>query len=150
MTPDIEQPISVLLIDDDEDDFLITNRVMGNIPATPFELEWCDSFSKATKLIEARAYDIYLVDYQLGEHTGFELLKIAEPDKRQEPSILITGANDRHIEKQAVRLGASDYLIKGAFDADLLPRSLNYALGRKRAEAQRYQHLIERNQGRDR
>lgn len=46
-------------------------------------------------------------------------------------------------------LGVSDYLVKGAFDAELLSRSLEYALGRKQAEAQRLQHLIELNQAKD-
>lgn len=141
--------ISILLIDDDEDDYLITKRIIKKIPDSRFSLEWCASFDEARELIGKRSHDIYLVDYQLGEHTGFELFNIAEPEKRQEPFILLTGANDRHIEKQAVKLGASDYLIKGAFDYELLSRSLNYALGRKQAEAQRFQHLIELNQAKD-
>lgn len=144
-----EENVSVLLIDDDEDDFLITQRVAKRIPDSRFRLEWCSSFDKAKEYISERAYDIYLVDYQLGEHTGFELLKIAEPEKRQEPFILLTGANDKTIERQAVELGASDFLVKGSFDAELLSRSLNYALGRKQAEAHRIQHLIELNQAKD-
>jgi len=144
-----EKHISVLLIDDDEDDYLITKRIIKKIPEARFSLDWCSTFDDAKKLINRRSHDIFLVDYLLGEHTGFELLKYAEPEKRQEPFILLTGANDRHIEKQAVKLGASDYLIKGAFDYELLSRSLNYALGRKQAEAQRFQHLIELNQAKD-
>lgn len=144
-----ETPIKVLLIDDDEDDYLITKRVIRRIPESRFSLDWCASFDEARDLINKRSHDIYLVDYQLGEHTGFELLRIAEPEKRQEPFILLTGANNRQIEKQAVKLGASDYLLKGSFDEELLSRSLSYALGRKQAEAQRFQHLIELNQAKD-
>lgn len=144
-----DNPTSILFIDDDEDDYLITKRVLARIPDSKFSLDWCSSFEEAVELIDQRSHDIYLVDYQLGERTGFELLKIAEPEKRQEPFILLTGANDRRIEKQAVKLGASDYLLKGSFDAELLSRSLNYALGRKQAEAQRFQHLIELNQAKD-
>lgn len=149
MNPESETHISVLLIDDDEDDYLITNRVVERIPESRFMLDWCSSFEQAKELIAGGAYDIYLVDYQLGEHTGFELLSMAEPEKRQEPFILLTGANDRKIEKRAVELGASDFLVKGSFDSELLSRSLNYALGRKQAEAQRIQHLIELNQAKD-
>lgn len=144
-----EKNISVLLIDDDEDDFLITQRVAKRIPDSRFKLEWCSSFDAAKEQIAAHRHDIYLVDYKLGEHTGFDLLKLAEPEKRQEPFILLTGANDKTIERQAVELGASDFLVKGSFDAELLSRSLNYALGRKQAEAHRIQHLIELNQAKD-
>lgn len=149
MNPTLEKNISVLLVDDDEDDYLIVNRVVKKIPGSRFVLDWCSSFDEAKDLIAKRSHDIYLVDYQLGENTGFELLRMAEPEKRQEPFILLTGTNHRQIEKQAVKLGASDYLVKGAFDADLLSRSLSYALGRKEAEAQRIQHLIELNQAKD-
>src|SRR5690606_13132976 len=94
-------------------------------------------------------HDIYLIDYQLGEHTGLELLQLAEPGKRPEPFILLTNSSDQRVEKQAMKLGASDYLVKDVFDSDLLSRTLSYALGRKQAEAHRLQHLIELNQAKD-
>jgi two-component system sensor histidine kinase/response regulator len=144
-----EKPINILLTDDDEDDYLITKHVFAKIPDSPFVLEWCPSFEKARRLIAGGSHDIYLLDYRLGEHTGLELLKFAEPGKRREPFILLTGTGDHHVEKQAMKLGASDYLIKGSFDAELLSRTLNYALGRKEAEEQRLQQLIELNQAKD-
>jgi signal transduction histidine kinase len=149
MMPTTESPITVLLIDDDEDDYLITKRVVEKIPDSPFRLDWCSSFDEAKKLVAEGTHDIYLIDYRLGEHTGFELLSAAKPDKRPEPFILLTGASERQIERQAMKLGASDYLVKGSFDAELLSRTLNYALGRKQAETQRIQHLIELNQAKD-
>ena len=149
MKPTTESPISILLVDDDEDDYLITKRVIERIPDGRFELEWCSSYEEAREQIAEGFHDLYLIDYQLGGHTGFDLLEEAEPEKRHEPFILLTGATDRHLEQQAVRLGASDYLVKGTFDAELLSRSLNYALGRKQAEAQRLRHLIELNQAKD-
>lgn len=149
MRPPVENTVTILLIDDDEDDFLITKRIIGNIPDSPFQLEWCSSFDEAKKLVAEGTHDIYLIDYRLGEHTGFELLAEAKADKRTEPFILLTGASERQIERQAMKLGASDYLVKGSFDAELLSRTLSYALGRKQAEAQRIQHLIELNQAKD-
>lgn len=149
MKPATESPISILLVDDDEDDYLITKRVIERIPDSRFNLDWCSSFEDAREQIAEGFHDLYLIDYQLGERTGFELLEEAEPDKRREPFILLTGATDRELEKRAVTLGASDYLVKGTFGAELLSRSLRYALGRKEAEAQRLQHLIGLNQAKD-
>lgn len=146
---DSEEPIRILLIDDDEDDYLITKRAIDKIPDSPFTLEWCSDYDLAKELISERNHDIYLVDYQLGEHTGLDILKDSEVERRLEPFILLTGANDRHVEKQAMRLGASDYLAKGSFDPELLARTLSYALGRKRSEIMRMQHLIELNQAKD-
>jgi signal transduction histidine kinase len=149
MTKTAENSSTILLVDDDEDDYLITERVFTKIPNSPFVLQWCPSFDEAKRLIAEHSHDIYLIDYRLGEHTGLELLEFAEPGKRSEPFILLTGTGDQRVEKRAMKLGAADYLVKGAFSAELLSRTLSYALGRKRAEVQRLQHLIELNQAKD-
>lgn len=141
--------ISVLLVDDDEDDYLIIKYVFSQIPDSPFVLEWCSSFDRAKVLITGHEHDIYLIDYRLGEHNGLELLEFAQPQKRPEPFILLTGAGDKEIEKKSMNLAAADYLVKGTFKADLLSRTLYYSLGRKQIEEQRLQHLIELNTTKD-
>lgn len=144
-----ESHITVLLVDDNEADATTMRRLLKRLTEPRCKLEWCASFEEAKKRIAEHAHDVYLIDYHLGKHTGFELLKLAEPDKRPEPFILLTETGDRTIERQATKLGASDYLVRGALDAEMLASSINYALGRKQAEAQRFQHLIELNQAKD-
>lgn len=142
-------PLSVLLIDDDEEDFIIIKKILARITGSPYELKWCSSFDQAKIAIANHEHDVYLVDYQLGEHTGLEILEFAEPQKRSEPFILLTGAGDAQIEKESMKLGAVDYLVKGTFKAELLSRTLNYALGRKEIEEQRLQHYVEINRTKD-
>jgi signal transduction histidine kinase len=145
-----QTPVSILLIDNDEHDYRVVNRFVKRMREPEFKVEWCPSFDVAKELIAQYSHDMYLVDYRLDDdHTGFELLKIAEPDKRPEPFILLTETNDRSIERQALKLGASDCLARNSLDTELLLNSFNYALGRKEAEAQRFQHLIELNQAKD-
>ncbi len=141
--------ISILLVDDDKKEYLSTNRLVKRVTEPKCKLEWCSSFEKAKELIAQHSHDLYMIDYKLGEHSGMDLLRMVEPDKRPEPFILLTDVADRTIERQALKLGASDYLVKGAFDAELLSNSFNYSLGRKQAEAQRFEHLIELNQAKD-
>lgn len=141
--------IRVLLIDDDEDDYLIVRSLVERISGRPFQLEWTPQFSEAKKRLATSEYDIFLIDYRLGQHNGLELLEHGEPYARKEPFIILTGAGDRDIEKSAMKLGAADYLVKGSFDRELLSRTLHYALQRKQMETQRLQHLIELNQAKD-
>lgn len=141
--------VKVLLVDDDEDDFLIIGRVFDNIPDSPFHLTWCADYEEAKELISKRQHDIYLIDYRLGAQTGLELLEYAQPYKRSEPFILLTGVGDREIEKKSMKLAASDYLVKGSFNAELLARTLYYALERKQFEEQRLKYLIEVNRAKD-
>lgn len=143
------QQVRVLLIDDDEDDYILIRHVFSRIPDLPFILEWCSSYSKAKKLINQRKHDIYLIDYNLGKFNGLDLLKFAEPEKRAEPFIMLTGMGDRETEHKSLKLAAADYLVKGTFGPELLSRTLLYSLGRKQVEQQRVAHLLELNQTKD-
>lgn len=141
--------IKVLLVDDDEDDYLIIRQVFSRIPDSPFQLEWCSQFDKAKSLIDQQNHDIYLIDYRLSGQTGLELLEYAQPYKRSEPFILLTGVGDRDIEVRSMKLAAADYLVKGTINAELLARTLYYSLERKQFEEQRVGSLIKLNKAKD-
>lgn len=149
MTTPKPNKIRLLLVDDDEDDYLIVRSLVEKIPDTPFSLDWTPSFSEAKRFLNDADHDLYLIDYRLGRHSGLELLEFAAPHTRPEPFIILTGAGDKDIEKSAMKLGAADYLVKGSFDRELLSRTLHYALQRKQMETQRVQHLLELNQAKD-
>jgi two-component system sensor histidine kinase/response regulator len=53
------------------------------------------------------------------------------------------------VEQQAMDIGASDYLVKGSFDSELLSRVLRYSIQRKALEAQRIKQLVEVNRSKD-
>jgi two-component system sensor histidine kinase/response regulator len=149
MVPAASNKFRVLLIDDDEDDYLIVRRLIDKIPNSPFVITWQSSYQKAEQLIKKGGFDLYLVDYLLGEHSGLKLLESAKPHERPEPFIILTGAGDDHIEQTAMRLGASDYIVKGTFTTEILSRSMRYALQRKTAEEQRVQNLIALSKAKD-
>jgi signal transduction histidine kinase len=141
--------VRVLLVDDDEDDFIIIKKLISQIKDSSFTLDWTSSFDEAILLIESRSHDLYLIDYRLGAQTGLDLLRIVLPQERSEPFILLTGAGDHDIERQSMKLAAADYLVKGTFDTHLLSRTLHYALQRKQMEEQRLAHLVELNRSKD-
>jgi signal transduction histidine kinase len=141
--------VRVLLVDDDEDDHLIIKKTFAQIANSPFILEWTPSYAEAKKLITKEKHDVYLIDYRLGEHTGLDLLRFAKPEKRLQPFILLTGANDQKIEWSSMMLAASDYLVKGSFDSHLLSRTIFYAIQQKRFEAKRLEQLVELNRSKD-
>lgn len=141
--------IKILLIDDDEDDALLFKTVVRKIPDNQFEVEWISSYEEAREAIARSEHDVYVIDYLLGAENGTELLKEFQAVQRRQPFIMLTGAADGRREKEAMTLGAADYLIKGAFDEQLLSRVLQYSIQRKLLEAQRIQHLIEVNKSKD-
>ena len=86
----------------------------------------------ALEMMAGQEYDVYLLDYRLGSGTGVELLRAARQRGSQAPIIMLTGQGDREVDLEAMRGGADDYLTKGQINADLLERSLRYALERAR------------------
>jgi len=133
--PDTSQSlIRVLLVDDDEEDYLITRELFAEMNGGRYELQWLDQFDTALDAILTRQHDIYLVDYRLGARSGLDLVQEGRRQGNCAPMILLTGLGDHEVDLQAMRAGAADFLVKGQINATFLERSLRYALERKRAE----------------
>lgn len=128
-----EPPLRLLLIEDDEDDFLIIRDLLREAGNLHYVLEWVDSFERGLNAIDSDSHDLYLIDYRLGADSGLELVRHASARGIQHPLILLTGQDDSELDARALDLGASDYLVKGQFDGRLLGRSIRYALERATA-----------------
>ena len=127
-----DQTLRILLVDDDEDDYLITRDLLSDIDEFSFKLDWRDSYVSGLQAIRCRHYDVCLLDYYLGERNGLELLQEALNCGIKTPFILLTGRGDRTIDSQAIQAGAADYLVKGQITGALLERSIRHALERQR------------------
>jgi diguanylate cyclase (GGDEF)-like protein len=123
----MNNPLNVLLVDDSEDDYIITRDLFYETEDSQVNLEWVTSYDEALERIKQRRHDVYIFDYSLGEHTGVELLEWAVELGVTVPVIIQTGHRDREIDLQAMRAGATDYLVKGRTDASLLERTVRYA-----------------------
>ena len=128
-------PLRVLLVEDDEDDYILTRSLFSEIKGRAFDLVWMKNYKDGLEAVLSGHHDICLVDFRLGASNGIELLSEAEANGNQAPIILLTGQGEHEIDVQAMRAGAADYLVKGRLDAALLERSIRYALERKRAAA---------------
>jgi PAS domain S-box-containing protein len=126
--------VKVLLVDDDEDDYILTCDLLSESQGTRFELEWASTWNVALEVMSQNQHDIYLLDYRLGEHNGLELLQQAVANGCRAPIILLTGQGDHEIDIEAMKAGAADYLDKSQIRAPLLERSIRYAIERKKAE----------------
>lgn len=127
-------PVKVLLVDDDEDDYILTRDWFSEMADTRFELEWVNNYEQALEAIAKCQHDVYLFDYRLGSHNGLELLREALSYGCLAPIILLTGQGDHEVDIEAMKAGAADYLDKSLLGAPLLERSIRYAIERKQAE----------------
>lgn len=128
--------IKVLLVDDDEEDYLITADVMAEIEGTAFEITWRSSFDAAVEALATGRYDLLVFDYRLGAETGIDLLRHAVERGYPAPVILLTGQQDTEVDNEAIRLGAADYLIKGKITPDSFARAVRHAMEKHRVLTQ--------------
>jgi two-component system, cell cycle sensor histidine kinase and response regulator CckA len=129
---EVEQ-IRVLLVEDDEDDYILTRGLFNEVRGHRFQLEWFTSYALGLEAMVRNQHDVCLVDYRLGPRTGVELLRDAVQRGCQAPIILLTGSGQHQVDLEAMKAGAADYLVKSNLHADGLERSIRYALERKRA-----------------
>src|SRR5678815_1109285 len=144
-----DRPIKVLLVDDDEDDYVMTRELLREASRGAFQLDWICNYEEAIVAIERREHAVYLLDYRLGEQSGLDILRNAGGRNPQSPMILLTGQGDELVDLEAMKEGAADYLVKSQLTSDLLYRSIRYAMERSktsqslRESEERYQRLVE-------
>ncbi|WP_439862129.1 EAL domain-containing protein [Pseudomonas sp. MBLB4136] len=146
-----QRSLRLLLIEDDEDDYLITRDLLGDAKQLHFQLDWVSHYDGALDAIRRNEHDLYLVDYRLGAESGLDLIAAAQAENVQTPFILLTGQGDDELDAYAIDMGASDYLVKGQFDGRSLARSIRYALSRAQSRSalsdsqSRYRLLFDAN-----
>jgi signal transduction histidine kinase len=131
----------ILLIEDDEEDYFLTKSYLKDMRGHSIELDWVSSYNEGLEHIASQAYDIVLVDYNLGDHNGLDLTREARQRGYMLPIILLTGHGNYEIDLLAMKAGATDYLSKGETTPLLLERAIRYAIEHKQHE----EALVEAN-----
>ncbi len=112
------KPDSILLLDDDAwtaDTALEMLRFQG------FHAEWAATLADALQKLNGRAFDLVLLDLDLGDERGESLVAEAEQNHVKLPPILVVSAEASEEGKAAAeRVGAIGFLRKPYVVRDLL------------------------------
>ncbi|MDB6168652.1 MAG: response regulator receiver modulated diguanylate cyclase [Verrucomicrobia bacterium] len=118
----------ILMIDDDRMQYRLTQEHFKNFRGETFDLEWSPTYEDGlAKLLEGK-HAACLLDYQLGEHNGLELIRAAVEAGSRMPIVFLTAESSESVDIEAMNAGALDYLVKGEISSQTLERSLRYAL----------------------
>jgi PAS domain S-box-containing protein len=120
--------LNILLVEDDEDDFVLFKAILSKIVSFTHQLNWAKNYNEAAELIRKDHHDIYFFDYFLGSKTGLELLDVLQKKDEDLPAILLTGKGNNELDRNAIDKGALDYLEKGSINAEALERSIRHAI----------------------
>lgn len=133
--PKTRKKLTLLLVEDNEDDYLLTKSHITKAFANQCRLDRVKSYEEALLASERFGYDVYLIDYMLGEHDGLALARALKPTLPEtSPIIILTGMDRRDLDILAIQEGVSDCIYKDQLSAPLLERAIQYALARKQSE----------------
>jgi diguanylate cyclase (GGDEF)-like protein len=130
----MEKRIKILFIDREQGEYLLIADLLSQIRHVSYELTWINQLDAALNAILSGAYDVVLLDFFWGDRNARELLDTLKTQLHKTPVVVMTDVMETEVDRAAIASGASDYLIKGQIDSQLLERTLRYAIERKQAE----------------
>lgn len=132
-SPSLASMNKVLLIEDNPGDARLVEIFLSES-----DLQHCEVINKTTlsagleTLGRGEEFAAILLDLTLPDSRGFETLEKLVAQFPQNNIIVLTGLADKDIGLKAVKAGAQDFLIKGAFDSESLAKSLRYSIERNK------------------
>ena len=123
----------VLLIEDNPGDARLVEILLEES-----DLVNCKITNKTTlkdgiaELEQHKDYSAVLLDLSLPDSFGIQTLEHLIALFPKENIIVLTGVSDKNLGIEAVKGGAQDFLIKGAFDSELLAKSIRFSIERSR------------------
>lgn len=112
-----------------EDDAFVARLAQRRLENDGFVVTISDDGEAGLKLAQSGAFDIILLDHMLPNMSGLDILKALQPDPPA-PIIMVSGSAELAVAVEAMRIGASDYVIKetdGSY-LDLLPQTIGRVL----------------------
>lgn len=99
----------ILVIEDDNETALWTKEFLEE---SGFDVTHFSTVTDAVSNVTFNKYDLILLDLNLPDYDGFELMKFINKNKISIPAIVISAYNDIKTKLQAFKYGASDYMTK--------------------------------------
>jgi len=129
-----------------EDDIDIALNMKDYLEECGFKLTIFTTITDATINISLNNYDLILLDLNLPDFTGYELLKYLNKNKISIPTIVISAYSDTKSKLEAFKLGSDDYMIK-PIDMEELEARIWVQLGKNsKIKSDNTQNIFEEKQ----
>jgi PAS domain S-box-containing protein len=144
--------LSILVIEDNIGDFvLIEDYLIDQFPN--INVIHCDDYKSSISLLENSQEEISLIllDLNLPELGGLELINGMLSHNFEIPIIILTGYTDLEMAKKSLQMGIYDYLVKDEINPVILHKTITFTLNRSsfihqiEHEKQNYENLFNFN-----
>jgi DNA-binding response OmpR family regulator len=115
------KPVRILVVDDDP---AYSEGISILLESEGYSCRAVNDSKTALKVLESKNFEILLVDWQMPEMSGIELIQQirSHPDHRQKYIIMVSGKSALEDKVSGMDIGANDYLVKPFESQELLAR----------------------------
>jgi DNA-binding NtrC family response regulator len=105
----MKEYVKILVADDEA---MMRNLILKILESEGYQVTVVSSGNEALEMLKAEKYDILLTDVKMPGMSGFDLLKQVKIEWPEMAVIIMTGYGDAYSVKEALLLGADEYLSK--------------------------------------
>lgn len=126
--------INILLVEDNEGDAYLIQEMLERESAREFSLSHAPTLEIAEPQYRSHLFNVLLLDFNLPGLSGMEAIEKVRTDLPGMPIIVMTGLDDEKRALSIMQHGVQDYIVKGQYGNNILPRAIRYAIERKQFE----------------
>lgn len=115
-----------------EDDMFLRELCMVKLEKSGYQVDAAPDGKTGVDYLTSREYDVVLLDIMLPEKDGFQVLEEyskAEKKDKQPQIIMLTNLSEKEQVDKALKLGATDYIIKAHYSPTEIVTKVNELLG---------------------
>jgi len=125
-------PLKILLIDDNEIDVKVVQKLLEKGYDEPYRLMSCSTLEEGKRILDNESPSVVLLDLHLPDSNMEQTVEFVARNEEKFPFIILSSIHDKQQRIRAIQKGAQDFLVKNDFDAPLLTRVINYSIERHR------------------
>ena len=111
-----------------DDDLGLLRLAARALTRDGYEVATASTADEAVNWLKKNQPDILVLDLRLHEHSAKEILTEVAKHKKVPPFVIITGQGDERVAVEMMKIGALDYLVKGADFLEFLPTVVSRVL----------------------
>ena len=126
-----------------EDDAGLARLLQKRLVRMGYAVEAASNGEEGLGMMEKRPYDVVLLDYNMPVLSGMEVIRRLAERGPLPPIIMLTGEGNVETAVEALKLGASDYIVKDTETKyfDLLPVVIEQVLAKQRLAREQQQTI---------
>jgi two-component system sensor histidine kinase UhpB len=130
----LSENFTILLVEDNAADQYLLEQMLLSSRLSIKKIYIAPTIKEAIHLLETSEINFVLLDLTLPDSFGLDSLKNIQTLIQRIPVIILTGLADANVALEALKQHAQDYLVKGEINTNLLIKSIEYSIERKKVE----------------